>query len=65
VTTPAVSQFVFTYNHEPFVEQCLDSVAAQTFDDFELVIIDDCSTDRTVERIEAWPSKSRLEDGSS
>jgi glycosyltransferase involved in cell wall biosynthesis len=61
VTNPAVSQIVFTYNHEPFVEQCLDSVAAQTFDDFELIIIDDCSTDRTVERIEAWLSKSPLE----
>jgi len=54
VTTPAVSQVVLAHNHEPFVEQCLDSVAEQTFDDFELVIMDDCSTDRTVERIEAW-----------
>jgi glycosyltransferase involved in cell wall biosynthesis len=61
VTTPAVSQVVFTYNHELFVEQCLDSVAAQTFDDFELIVIDDCSTDRTVERIESWLSASRLE----
>ena len=61
VTTPAVSQIVFTYNHERFVEQCLDSVAAQTFDDFELIIIDDCSTDRTVERIESWLSESPLE----
>jgi len=61
VTTPAVSQIVFTYNHERFVEQCLDSVAAQTFDDFELVIIDDYSTDRTVERIEAWLNKSPLD----
>ena len=61
MTTPAVSQVVFTYNHELFVEQCLDSVAAQTFDDFELIVIDDCSTDRTVERIESWLSASRLE----
>jgi glycosyltransferase involved in cell wall biosynthesis len=54
VTPPAVSQIVFCYNHEAFVEQCLDSIAAQTFDDFELIIIDDSSFDRTVERIEAW-----------
>ena len=32
VTGPAVSQVVFSYNHERFVEQCLDSVAGQTFD---------------------------------
>jgi glycosyltransferase involved in cell wall biosynthesis len=61
VTGPAVSQVVFCYNHEPFVEQCLDSIARQTFDDFELIIIDDCSTDRTVERIEAWLRKSHFE----
>jgi glycosyltransferase involved in cell wall biosynthesis len=64
VTTPAVSQLVTAYNHERFVEQCLDSIARQTFDDFELVIVDDCSTDRTVERIKAWlrncPINARL-----
>jgi glycosyltransferase involved in cell wall biosynthesis len=61
VTTPAISQIVLAYNHEPFVEQCLDSVAKQTFDDFELVIVDDCSTDRTVERIEAWLRNASLD----
>jgi glycosyltransferase involved in cell wall biosynthesis len=54
LTAPAVSVTVTTYNHERFVEQCLDSLAKQTFNDFETVIVDDCSTDRTVERIEAW-----------
>jgi glycosyltransferase involved in cell wall biosynthesis len=54
VTAPAVSVTVTTYNHERFVEQCLDSLATQTFDPFETVIVDDCSTDGTVERIEAW-----------
>jgi glycosyltransferase involved in cell wall biosynthesis len=64
VTIPAVTQVVHTYNHERFVDLCLDSVAKQTFDDFELVIVDDCSTDRTVERIKTWlrdsPVKARL-----
>jgi glycosyltransferase involved in cell wall biosynthesis len=52
--SPAVSQIVTSHNHERFVEQCLDSIANQTFDDLELVIVDDCSTDGTVERIESW-----------
>jgi glycosyltransferase involved in cell wall biosynthesis len=52
--SPAVSQIVTSHNHERFVEQCLDSIAKQTFDDLEVVIVDDCSTDGTVERIEAW-----------
>jgi glycosyltransferase involved in cell wall biosynthesis len=58
VTTPAVTVVVVAYNHERFVEQCLDSVAGQTFDDFETIIMDDCSTDGTVERIEAWLDKT-------
>lgn len=61
MTTPRVSQIVLAHNHEPFVEQCLDSVAKQTFGDFELVIVDDCSTDRTVERIEAWLRNASLD----
>jgi glycosyltransferase involved in cell wall biosynthesis len=60
VTAPAVSVAVTTYNHERFVEECLDSIAQQTFDDFEIVIVDDCSTDRTVERIAAWLRNNAL-----
>jgi glycosyltransferase involved in cell wall biosynthesis len=52
--SPAVSQLVVCHNHDRFIEHCLDSIARQSFDDFELVIVDDCSTDGTVERIEAW-----------
>jgi glycosyltransferase involved in cell wall biosynthesis len=51
---PAVSLIVQTYHHERFVDRCLASVDAQTLDDFEVVIIDDCSTDGTVDRIRAW-----------
>jgi glycosyltransferase involved in cell wall biosynthesis len=54
VTAPAVSLVVTTYNHGRFVEQCLDSVAAQTFRDFELLVVDDCSTDDTATRIRDW-----------
>ena len=51
---PAVSLVVHTYNHEQWVDECLASVSRQTFGDFEVVILDDCSTDGTVERIQAW-----------
>jgi glycosyltransferase involved in cell wall biosynthesis len=54
VSIPAVSLVVTTYNHARFVEQCLDSVAAQTFRDFELLIIDDASVDGTSARIQTW-----------
>jgi len=42
------------YNHARFVRECLDSIARQTRRDFELIIIDDASTDDSVARIRAW-----------
>jgi GT2 family glycosyltransferase len=51
---PAVSVLFTTYNHERYLEQALDSIAAQTFRDFELIITDDCSTDGSADKIRAW-----------
>ncbi|MBR1578989.1 MAG: glycosyltransferase family 2 protein [Selenomonadaceae bacterium] len=51
---PAVSLVAPTYNVEKYVEQFLDSVLNQTFDDYELIIIDDCSTDRSAELVESY-----------
>lgn len=37
------------YNHELYVEQCLESIAAQTYPAIEVIVADDASTDRTAE----------------
>lgn len=42
------------YNHEKFVKTCLDSAAAQTYSNLELLIINDGSTDSTHEVIQDW-----------
>lgn len=45
---PAVSVITPAFNAAPYIRETLDSVRAQTFDDWELVVIDDGSTDETV-----------------
>jgi glycosyltransferase involved in cell wall biosynthesis len=44
---PLISVLMTTYNHEKYIGDAVRSVLAQTFEDFEAVIIDDGSTDRT------------------
>lgn len=51
---PAVSIIAPSYNVERYVAQCLDSILKQTFGDYEVLVIDDGSTDRTVEIVESY-----------
>jgi glycosyltransferase involved in cell wall biosynthesis len=52
--TPLVSVVVPAYNHERFVGAALESVLRQTHADFELIVIDDGSTDRTFEIVQSY-----------
>jgi glycosyltransferase involved in cell wall biosynthesis len=42
---PTVSVVVPSYNHAKFLRRRIDSILEQTFQDFELILLDDCSTD--------------------
>ncbi len=44
---PAISLVLPVYNGERFLREALDSIFAQSFTDFELIAVDDCSTDET------------------
>ncbi len=46
-----------SYNHEKFIEYAIQSVLNQTYQNIELIIIDDCSKDKTNEIIESYKSK--------
>ena len=46
-----ISVIVTSYNYSNFIEQTINSILAQTYTDFELIIVDDCSTDNSVEII--------------
>ena len=54
---PAVSVVVPLYNVEKYIGECLDSLLAQTFQDFEVVVVDDCSTDNNVKVVESYAPK--------
>ena len=42
---PKVSVIVTLYNYEKYIKECLESVQNQTFQDWECIVVDDCSTD--------------------
>jgi glycosyltransferase involved in cell wall biosynthesis len=56
---PLVSVLIPAFNHERFVQRCLDSVLEDPYPSKELVIIDDGSTDGTAERIAEWAASHR------
>jgi glycosyltransferase involved in cell wall biosynthesis len=58
---PKVSVLMPVYNGEPYLCEAIDSILNQTFSDFELIIIDDCSKDGSVELIKTYTdSRIRL-----
>ncbi len=64
-STPAISVIIPMYNAEKYIGECLDSILAQTFTDYEVIVVDDCSTDNSAKIVESYAekfkSKIRLE----
>ena len=54
---PAISVILPVYNVEKFLGECLDSILTQTFQDFEVIVSDDCSTDKSCEIAESYLPK--------
>jgi len=48
-STPSVSVLITAYNREGLISRAIESVLASTFSDFELIVVDDASRDRTAE----------------
>lgn len=57
--TPRVTVIAQCYNHERFLIECLEAIRHQTFQDFQLVVVDDCSRDRSPALIREWIAANR------
>ena len=54
---PAISVIIPMYNVEKYIGFCLESILVQTFHDYEVIVIDDCSTDNSCAIAESYKPK--------
>lgn len=54
---PLVSVLMTAYNREKYISKAIESVLASTYQNWELIILDDCSSDKTVELCRGYASK--------
>ncbi|MHC4752446.1 MAG: glycosyltransferase [Planctomycetota bacterium] len=57
---PKLSVIIASYNHQDYIAETLESLEKQTFQDFEIIVIDDGSSDRTVEVARNFPSRAQI-----
>ncbi|HYC54766.1 MAG TPA: glycosyltransferase [Candidatus Binatia bacterium] len=57
--TPSVSVLIPVYNGERTIAGCIDSVLSQRYPNMEVVVVNDCSTDRTAEVLRSYEGKVR------
>lgn len=51
--TPLVSAVMPAYNAEQYIEEAIRSVQEQTMENWELIVVDDCSTDNTIQLVQS------------
>lgn len=57
MNSPLISVLMTTYNREKYVGAAIESVLKSSFKDFELVVVDDRSKDKTVDIVREWQAK--------
>jgi len=58
-TTPFLSIILPTYNVEKYIDRCIESCINQTFDDIEIVVVDDCGSDNSIHIAECWAKRDQ------
>ena len=59
MSNPAISVIMSVFNAEDTIEDCVKSILNQTFDSFELLIVNDASTDNTHKLLEKFSKKDK------
>lgn len=54
-----VSVVMAVYNRAKYINECMDSILAQKFQDFEIIVADDCSKDSTLEILNDYAAKDK------
>ena len=57
---PVISVITASYNYENYISDTIKSVLAQTFSDWELIIVDDASSDNSVNIIKSFLDDKRI-----
>lgn len=58
-TTPRVSVVIPTYNSDRYIVEAIESILNQTYSDYEIIVVDDGSTDRLLEVLEPYRDRIR------
>lgn len=60
ITQPLISIIVPVYNCEEYIEKCIDSILHQTYQNFEVIVINDGSKDNTLEKLKKYINKNKI-----
>ena len=58
---PFITVLVTAYNVSEYINRCIDSILSQTYKNFELLIINDGSTDNTLEMLQQYKSNPHVQ----
>lgn len=61
VPTPRISVIIPTYNRRDLITEAIDSALAQTFTDYEVIVVDDGSTDDTLQQLRRYGDRIRYQ----